>query len=1139
MFNCNFASSVSLSFAYLTGLETKRPNLLLGVGIIQKTKRIGNFPQELEEKKPKVHLAKDPIWIPKPPVLYGTDKLDVFQPYDGLETAPSSALPGSPSCPASPLDSSSSSLTKPSRPNSAAALALTAPATQSTSNSVSDKTPVTTSNDNTPLQAILNSLFGSNPAESTTPSEGNSVNTSCAKKPPALSQVAGTMVDPIVQQYGQKSKIKEIEEENDFDRPYDPEEEYDPEVGYGMTTLKSIEKSQVERPATSSSVDDDVEYDPEDETIFADVSGVATKLPAQTQISDSSSCDTPVSTQAATPTPASTTSSDVITPTLPSGTVVVSAATLNEQQRMLEELNKQIEEQKRQLKEQEEALRQQREAVGMFMAQFSVSDSVVSPPNKSSPLSQMASLKAQTDTKPSEISDKSGISSEISSNAEQTTMEPQETTVLQDNADQDETNTDVKDDERYSSAGEIEDSDVAYDPEDESFFKEVEEDPFEGNSGKTYDRSLSRRSRSTSHKGNQNSSHSRKRRLSPKRRSHRGRDHHRSPSRKLQRRSASHSQKRREKDRHRRSDRDRSRHRGRDHSERQGRHRKEHNTHHRSRHRRSPSSLAHQDNMSFSPDYLSLSTELDISSPLVPVKNEPEEQQIKCNPDESLDENCTTFSHDPFHKVKVEQTFSNHDDPAPATPMLVNKPIKQQNQIDSKVENTIPLREIDPPIRDSPESPDPEPQHVRPRSTETRDAANTENKQEAGAIFPGPISKVPEIALSSSNSILDAPIQKNKGSMMIESRNMELLVKGSERSPASNCEGPEAKGLLGHKKGMKTPEPEKNKNFQQNKNVVEPNMPRCDTEGISDFAVPREDQIFPTNGRRIEQTVQENRPFPNITNPDWRGHDPPAPGMRSQNTGFGPRVIDPHCSVEGSDMQEHWRGPTRRGPCVRREGPFVQGERKYQPKWRGPNIDKPRHNRNSPTDQDFMTPGPDIEGPMHDRRNPGNPHSIRTDPERGGSNNDNQECDIRGPRGAKFERRTPGPHFRDSWPEPEAWFEQRNLPMKVAEVGPGNPHPLDQDPIGPEYSEREPESRGYPMDHPGAEIGTLQGPDFRGPEQYINHPQSAKRCTTSEHKGHMYTGKLFFFCKTLSSDKCSLLINHSIFISNQRSNISY
>ncbi|CAL8325239.1 unnamed protein product [Merluccius merluccius] len=48
---------------------------------------------------------------------------------------------------------------------------------------------------------------------------------------------------------------------------------------------------------------------------------------------------------------------------LPTGIVVVSAATLTEQQRMLEELNKQIEEQKRQLKEQEEALRQQREAV--------------------------------------------------------------------------------------------------------------------------------------------------------------------------------------------------------------------------------------------------------------------------------------------------------------------------------------------------------------------------------------------------------------------------------------------------------------------------------------------------------------------------------------------------------------------------------------------------------------------------------------------------------------------------------------------------------------------------------------------------------------------------------------------------------
>ncbi|TWW56908.1 Death-inducer obliterator 1 [Takifugu flavidus] len=502
------------------GLETKRPNLLLGLAIIQRTKRSGIFSQETEEKRLKVHLAKDPMWIPKPPVLYGSDRLDVFQPYDP-ETPANSAVPSSPLRPGSP-PAPSSSLTKPSsfisvRPNLSVALSVTAPAAQSPSTSVSDKPPVTPSGDKTPLQTILSSLFGGNPTESTASTNESSTNISSVKKPPALSQVAATMVDPIVQQYGQKSKIKEIEEENDFDRPYDPEEEYDPAVGYGIPTLKKLEKTPAAGPAVSSCVEDDVAYDPEDDTIFADVSSIAAKRPVQTQMSDPSSCDPPVSTQPATPVPTSTASSDGITPNLPSGTVVVSAATLNEQQRMLEELNKQIEEQKRQLKEQEEALRQQREAVGMFMAQFSASDSMMPPPTKTLPLSQMPSLKAQEDTKPSEMTDKTvERSPEISANAEKQTVEPQDTSVLKEHTDtliaEDETNTEVKDGETYSSAGEIEDSDVAYDPEDESFFKEVEDGPFEGNGGKTYDRSLSRRSRSTSHKGSQNSSHSRKRR---------------------------------------------------------------------------------------------------------------------------------------------------------------------------------------------------------------------------------------------------------------------------------------------------------------------------------------------------------------------------------------------------------------------------------------------------------------------------------------------------------------------------------------------------------------------------------------------------------------------------------------------------
>uniref|UniRef100_A0A667ZXP4 Death inducer-obliterator 1 n=1 Tax=Myripristis murdjan TaxID=586833 RepID=A0A667ZXP4_9TELE len=350
------------------GLEKNRPNLLLGLAITQKPKRLGNFQQEIEEKRPKVHMTKDPMWIPKPPALYGSDKLEIFQPYNP-ETPVSTTPPGSPPCTGSPSDSSSSgSVTIPPlltslRATPPVSVSTSVTATQSTSNTLSDKNVDTASSNHTPLQTILKTLFGNKPSDS-----------AIVPVPP---QVSGPMVDPIVQQYGQKSKVKKIEEEeNEFDRPYDPEEEYDPAMGYGMVVPHRIEKVKTDGPAPSTFGEDDVAYDPEDETIFEDMQNEMdvqkTSGPAQTLV----------------PTP---------------------SATLTEQQRMLEELNKQIEEQKRQLKEQEEALRQQREAVGMFMAHFSVSDSLMSPPAKSLPPSQALSLQHdtnQSEPKPSEPTDK-------------------------------------------------------------------------------------------------------------------------------------------------------------------------------------------------------------------------------------------------------------------------------------------------------------------------------------------------------------------------------------------------------------------------------------------------------------------------------------------------------------------------------------------------------------------------------------------------------------------------------------------------------------------------------------------------------------------------------------------------------------
>uniref|UniRef100_A0A3Q3AZ19 Death-inducer obliterator 1-like n=2 Tax=Kryptolebias marmoratus TaxID=37003 RepID=A0A3Q3AZ19_KRYMA len=761
------------------GLEKTRPNLLLGLAIVQKAKRAGSLPQEVEEKRPRVNMSKDPMWIPKPPVLYGSDKLEVFQRYDP-ETPVSSSPPGSPSRPGSPSDSSSSGsvvipslLTSKKATPSVSSIATT----ESSSNSNPSKNSTSASSNKTPLQTILKTLFGGKQSDSVVSSDESAPKTEIsAKKTPALSQVSGSMVDPIVQQYGQKSKVKDIEaddeKENDFDRPYDPEEEYDPAVKYKMFPPQTTEKIKIE--ASEISHEDDVAYDPEDETIFEEFqSDVALTKPAvATQNVDSSSCSTAVSSSA----PVQSSNPVSLKPNLLTGTIVVSAATLTEQQRMLEELNKQIEEQKRQLKEQEEVLRQQREAVGMFMAHFSVSDSLMSPPSKAIPVSQLSSVKGatmQTESKPSSQTD---IPSNLTETENNSTVKS-ETVKQEATTDGDELKDDIntiaeeaeipgKECDKDSSAGEIEDSDVAYDPEDESLFDEIQDDVFKGGVAMTSE-SFSRAGRSGSYKGTSpNSPHSKKRRSSPKRRSRHERDHHRSPSRRSQHRSQSHSRRHRDKDRHRRSERDRSRHRNRDPPERLAHYRKDRTTRRHSRgRRRSPSSPCKKHSASLSPKHhrgpfsqviektKDASVPCDASdsvlgkavkseiSPLSPVtiKSDPDGLKLEAN----LVENPSKHTLDFVHKIKTEisespecqkfeiekNPFSHDDNSISCNSSQEKKPLLETFFHD-KYECTIPLREIDPPIRDSPESPDPEPQFVKPLSIEKNDCVKTEENRD-------------------------------------------------------------------------------------------------------------------------------------------------------------------------------------------------------------------------------------------------------------------------------------------------------------------------------------------------------------------------------------------------------------------------
>lgn len=730
---------------YFTGLETNRPNLLLGLAIVQKPKRPGSLPLEIDEKKPKMSLSKDPMWIPKPPILYGSDNLEIFQPYD--PATPANTTSDSPPCPGSPSDSSlPGSVTGPPLSNSLkvkppVSSSATAASGQVTSNRIFDQNPPASS-EKTPLQTILNSLFTDKKTVSpistdVTPKTTGNVETT------TFTKLSGQMVDPIVQQYGQKSKVKEAEkEENDLDRPYDPEEEYAP-TGLRKVDLHHTDKNVCGALPTSS-VDDDVAYDPEDETIFADIQdSIKTKPASEIQLPDSSVSPSPTTVQTVVPPSASTAvhTSTNIAQNLPTGTVVVSAATLTEQQRMLEELNKQIEEQKRQLKEQEEALRQQRETVGMFMAHFSVSDSLMSPPQKSLPLSQLSSLQSSNTQTETKITDKAGspenavdifnLNSQVG-NVDDATISNSKSEMDNDK-EKDEALKNVQESERYSSAGEIEDSDVEYDPEDESLFNEIFEDGFQGCNKSAGDSSLSKSGQSTSHRGSsQGSYHSKKRRQSPKRRSRREKERHRSPSRRSHRHSPSHSQRRRGRDRHRRSERDRSRHRTKDNSVQQGRHRRDHGGRRRSHgHRGSPSPTKQDSEGLASKHHRRSSPNLGKDS-LVSNKNEYVEKQSNC----TLVESFSAYTCEPPQNVKFDIPEPLSEDLQKAPVCDHDNKVKDNNQqvdqcqqaelVDSKVESTIPLREIDPPTRDSPQSPDPEPQFSKPSNIEQSVCVKTE-----------------------------------------------------------------------------------------------------------------------------------------------------------------------------------------------------------------------------------------------------------------------------------------------------------------------------------------------------------------------------------------------------------------------------
>lgn len=221
--------------------------------ICQKDKKRPGAPLENEEKRSKT-LRDDETGLPKPSIVAKPEiKPDkaIRSSLDAISTTP----PGTPPPLTAAESSSSISTSVLSILSSVKAPGITANA----SNNVTAAPAVAS----TPLQTILKTLFGKKQQDSdvSSPSDQSAGDVSM----PSVS-----LLDPIVQQFA-ITKGKEVEVQDD--RPYDPEEEYDPAVGYAAEKPHNSTKlsTAIKLFEGTSGVVDDIAYDPEDDSIFDDV----------------------------------------------------------------------------------------------------------------------------------------------------------------------------------------------------------------------------------------------------------------------------------------------------------------------------------------------------------------------------------------------------------------------------------------------------------------------------------------------------------------------------------------------------------------------------------------------------------------------------------------------------------------------------------------------------------------------------------------------------------------------------------------------------------------------------------------------------------------------------------------------------
>ncbi|KAG8513298.1 Death-inducer obliterator 1, partial [Galemys pyrenaicus] len=340
------------------GLESPRPNLILGLVICQKTKRPGAAGEldRPEEKRARPQAPEDTD-TPKAPAAPPPDKkAPKYQlgPGDLASSTPPQSPPPPPPLPDPPAAAPSSVLKLLSSLKPGASSTTAPPATPPAApvaTSCATPAPKTAS----PLEHILQTLFGKKKAFD--PPAKEPADPSPASPPPGRGQAEGglppaPLLDPIVQQFGRLSRDRALEEEEE-DRPYDPEEEYGPEGAFGAALGEGGRPGAAQAPEPAER--EEVAYDPEDETILEEA-----KVPVDDLPDRMCAAERPAGSGATPP-------------------------SLVEQQQMLEELSKQIEEQQRQVEEQEEALRLQRAAAGVAMARFSASGALLSPPPRPAP----------------------------------------------------------------------------------------------------------------------------------------------------------------------------------------------------------------------------------------------------------------------------------------------------------------------------------------------------------------------------------------------------------------------------------------------------------------------------------------------------------------------------------------------------------------------------------------------------------------------------------------------------------------------------------------------------------------------------------------------------------------------------------